>query len=161
MLRQSAAAANAKQLELLAEKVEKVRQAELSSVEELAAALEPMAQAMAALVDETRQTLGAIDRKSKEQSANFEFQVGQAIQALRAASEEAGQSAGKLGRAGAQLGWRHYALTAAVGAASAALVSGCWLWRAPPPIQNSLDAQAVAEHLAPAVIEALKHSRGK
>ena len=34
MLRQSAAAANAKQLELLAEKVEQVRQAEFLSVEE-------------------------------------------------------------------------------------------------------------------------------
>jgi anti-sigma-K factor RskA len=160
-LRQSAAAANARQLELLAEKVENVRQAEFRSVEELGAALEPLAQAMVALVDETRETLGAIDRKSTEQAANFEFQVGQAMQALKAASKEADTSADKLGRAGSKLGWRHYALTAAVGAISAALVSGLLLWRAPAPIQNNLDAKAVAEYLKPAVIAALKPSKGR
>jgi hypothetical protein len=44
---------------------------------------------------------------------------------------------------------------------TAALVSGFWLWLAPPKVQNMLDAQAVAEYLKPAVIEALKPSRGR
>jgi hypothetical protein len=53
--------------------------------------------------------------------------------------------------------WTHYALAALTGALTAALVTVFWLWLAPPV----LDAQAVAEHLTPAVIEALKPSRGR
>lgn len=57
--------------------------------------------------------------------------------------------------------WRHYGLAVVTGLVTAALVSGFWLWLAPPKVQNMLDAQAVAEYLKPAVIEALKPSRGR
>ena len=45
--------------------------------------------------------------------------------------------------------------------AAAAAVTASWLFLAPPSIQNQLDPQAVAEHLKPAVIEALKPSKGR
>jgi membrane-associated phospholipid phosphatase len=57
--------------------------------------------------------------------------------------------------------WRHYALAVMTGLITAALVSAFWLWLAPPTVQNQLDPKAVAEYLQPAVIEALKHSKGK
>jgi hypothetical protein len=58
--------------------------------------------------------------------------------------------------------WRHYALALVVGLLTAGLVSGFWLWVAPPKIENnlSLDPQALAQDLAPA-IAALKLSRNK
>ena len=39
---------------------------------------------------------------------------------------------------------------------TAVLVSGFWLWLAPPKIAPLLNAQALAEHLQPALIEALR-----
>ena len=57
--------------------------------------------------------------------------------------------------------WTHYALTVGTALATAVLVSVFWLWLNPPTVQNQLDAKAVAEYLKPAVIEALKPSRGK
>ncbi|SIR91771.1 hypothetical protein SAMN05880566_1451, partial [Janthinobacterium sp. TND4EL3] len=47
------------------------------------------------------------------------------------------------------------------GLVTAALVSAFWLWLKPPIIQNTLDAEAVAEYLKPAVTEALKRSKSK
>jgi hypothetical protein len=57
--------------------------------------------------------------------------------------------------------WRHYLLAGLVGLVTAAAVTASWLWLAPPTIQNQLDPQAVAQHLKPAVIEALRRSSGK
>ncbi|MNF05463.1 hypothetical protein D3C80_2051940 [compost metagenome] len=57
--------------------------------------------------------------------------------------------------------WGHYALVVGTGLVTAVLVSGFWLWLAPPTVQNQLDPKAVADHLKPAVIEALKPSRGR
>ena len=40
---------------------------------------------------------------------------------------------------------------------AAALSIGLWLWLAPAPeVPNQLDAKAVAEHLKPAIVDALK-----
>lgn len=160
-LRQSAAASNATRLEHLAEQMETLRQAKHQSAEDLAATLEPLAQAMAALTDETRQTLAEIERKSQEQGEKFSAQVSEAAKEWKAAAAEAQKAAEALNQAGQRMEWRHYLLAALVGMVTAAAVTASWLFLAPPSIQNQLDPQAVAEHLKPAVIEALKPSKGR
>ena len=153
-LRQSAAASNATRVEHLATQIESLRQAKHQSAEELAQTLEPLAQALAALTDETRQTLAEIDRKR---------QLSESVKGYKEAAAEASQAADSLNQAGQRMEWRHYALALLTGLVTAALVSGFWLWLAPPTVtvQNQLDAKAVADHLKPAVIEALKPSKGK
>lgn len=160
-LRQLSDAANEKRIERLANQIESLRQAKHQSAEDLAATLEPLAQAMAALADETRQTLAEIDRKSREQGEKFSAQVSAAAKEWKAAAAEAQKAAEALNQASQRMEWRHYALAALTGVLTAALVTVFWLWLAPPRIQNMLDAQAVAEYLKPAVIEALKPSKGR
>lgn len=160
-LRQSAAASNETRLERLASQIESLRQAKHQSAEDLAETLEPLAQAMAALADETRQTLAEIDRKSREQGETFSAQVKEAASSWKAAAAEAQKAAEAMNQAGRRMEWRHYGLAMVTGLVTAALVSGFWLWLAPPKVQNLLDAQAVAQYLKPAVIEALKPSRGR
>lgn len=160
-LRQSAAATNAMRLEHLAEQMETLRQAKHQSVEDLATTLEPLAQAMAALTDETRKTLAEIERKSQEQGEKFSAQVSVAAKEWEAAAAEAQKAAEALNQAGQRMEWRHYGLAVVTGLITAVLVSGFWLFLAPPSIQNQLDPLAVANHLKPAVIEALKPSRGR
>jgi uncharacterized protein YukE len=160
-LRQSAAASNGTRLELLASQIEAVRQAKHQSMESLAEALEPLAQAMADLADETRQTLAEIDRKSREQGETFKRQIAESVKGYKDAAAAASQAAESLNQAGKRMEWKHYSLAVVTGLVTAALVSGFWLWLAPPKVQNILDAKAVAEYLKPAVIEALKPSRGR
>ncbi|MCT1214845.1 IncQ-type mobilization protein MobB [Pseudomonas aeruginosa] len=116
---------------------------------------------MAALADETRQTLAEIDRKSREQGETFKRQLSESVKGYKDAAAAASQAAESLNQAGQRMEWRHYGLAVVTGLVTAALVSGFWLWLAPPKVQNMLDAQAVAEYLKPAVIEALKPSRGR
>ena len=160
-LRQSALAANATRVEHLATQLETLRQAKHESAEDLAATLEPLAQALAALTDETRQTLAEIDRKSREQGETFKRQLSESVTGYKEVAAQAQKAADSLNQAGRRMEWRHYALALLTGLVAAALVSGFWLWLAPPTVQNQLDARAVAEYLKPAVIEALKPSRGK
>ena len=160
-LRQLSDAANEKRIERLANQIESLRQAKHQSAEDLAATLEPLAQAMAALTDETRQTLAEIERKSQEQGEKFSAQVSEAAKEWKAAAAEAQKAAEALNQAGQRMEWRHYLLAALVGMVTAAAVTASWLFLAPPSIQNQLDPQAVAEHLKPAVIEALKPSKGR
>ena len=160
-LRQSALAANATRVEHLATQLETFRQAQYQSAEDLAAMLEPLAQALAALTDETRQTLAEIDRKSREQGETFKRQLSESVTGYKEAATDAQKAADSLNQAGQRMEWNHYALAVVTGLVTAALVSGFWLWLAPPKVQNQLDAKAVADHLKPAVIEALKPSRGK
>lgn len=160
-LRQSALATNETRLERLASQIETVRQTSYRSAEDLAATLEPLAQALAALTDETRQTLAEIDRKSREQGEMFKRQLSESVKGYKEAAAAANQAADSLNQAGQRMEWRHYALALLTGLVTAVLVSVFWLWLAPPTVQNQLDAKAVADHLRPAVIEALKPSRGR
>ena len=160
-LRQSAAVSNETRLERLASQIEAVRQAKHQSAEDLAVTLEPLAQALAALTDETRQTLIEIDRKSREQGETFTRQLTESVKGYKEAAAEANKAAESLDRAGQRMEWRHYALAVMTGLVTAVLVSVFWLWLMPPKIQNTLDAEAVAEALKPAVIEALKRSKNK
>jgi hypothetical protein len=161
-LRLSAAASSAQRLEQLSGQIEDLRQARHQSVEDLAAKLEPLAQAMAALVDETKSTLAEIQGKAREQGETFTGQMNEAARSWNQAAEHAAQAGTRLELAGQRLEWRHYALAGMTGLISAALVSVFWLWVAPPRSPDvKLDPQAVAELLKPAVIEALKPSKRK
>lgn len=73
-LRQLAASANEKSIAQLGTGIEALHQAKIDSADHLASMLEPIAQAMAALTDETRSTLTEIERKSREHSERFERQ---------------------------------------------------------------------------------------
>ena len=160
-LRQSALVANATRVEHLATQIETLRQAKHQSAEDLAATLEPLAQALAQLTDETLKTLIEIDRKTEKAASDFEKKINTTTQAWTQAATAADDAATALTKAAKRMEWTHYALTVGTALATAALVSGLWLWLAPPTAQNQMDEQAVAEYLKPAVIEALKPSRGK
>lgn len=160
-LRQSAAASNETRLERLASQIEATRQAKHQSAEDLAATLEPLAQAMAALADETRQTLAEIDRKSREQAEKFSGQSSEAAQHWKEAAAKAQKAADSLNQAGARMEWTHYGLAVATGLITAVLVTAFWVWLKPPTVETVLDPRAVAEHLKPAVIEALRRSNGR
>ena len=159
-LRQSAAALSATRVAQLASQVETLRQSRHQSAEELAATLEPLAQALASLTDETRSTLAEIEKKTREQGETFSRQLSTSAQSWKDAAAQAQKAADRLERAGSRLEWSHYALAVMTGLITAALESAFWLWLAPPTVESTLDAKAVAEHLKPA-IEALKLSRGR
>ena len=143
--RQLSAAANAQRLSRLTAQIETLRQAKQQSAEELAATLEPLAQAMATLVDETRQSLSAIEQTSQQQTA-----------ALESATQTARLAALDLTQASSRLEWQHYLLAGLIGLSTAGLVTGFWLWLAPPKIDNRLNVQGVVDLLQPALIEAVQ-----
>jgi uncharacterized phage infection (PIP) family protein YhgE len=161
ILRQSAAASNETRLEHLASQIEAVRQAKHQSAEDLAATLEPLAQALAALADETRQTLIEIDHKTAQAANYFEEKISDTTQAWKDAAKAADDAAVALTKAATRMEWRHYALAVATGLSTAVLVSGFWLWLEPPTVKTELDAEAVANLLKPSMIEALRPSKNK
>lgn len=152
-MRQSAAASNEQRVAELADQIKALRQARHRSVEELAADLEPLAQALATLADETRQTLAELQRQSRTQSENLNAQMTKTAQVWREAATEARQAADTLVHTQTRMRVAHYVLTVAVAALTAVLVSAFWLWLAPPTVQNVLDARALAEYLKPALTE--------
>lgn len=160
ILKQLADSANKTKLADLGTQIGALHQAKLTSAEELAEILEPIAQAMAALTDETRQSLSMIEAKGMEQGERIQQQIMAAARACQAATEQALCAAQRLELAGRSLEWSHYLVAMATGCATALLVSGFWLWLAPPTVVNYLDPKAVAEELRPA-IAALKPSKGK
>lgn len=159
-VRRLAASENEKSIAELGTRIETLRLAKIESADQLASMLEPIAQAMAALTDETRITLAEIEQKSREHSARFEREVTSAATAVKNAAAVANQSADRLSRAGQSMEWTHYLLSLATGLVTAALVSAFWLWLAPPTVVSHLNAAQVAEHLRPA-IEALRPSKHK
>ena len=161
-LKQSAAASNAARLAELTIGIEELRQAKYQSVEELAATLEPLAQALAKLTDETQQTLTTIEARTLTQGETFTRQLDTSAKTWKDTAIQAQQAADSLNQAGSRLEWTHFALAATTGMGSAVLVSAFWLWLAPQKVpQLQFDAKEVAAILKPAVIEALKPSRGR
>ena len=158
-VRQLAAAKNAQRIEHLANQMQALRAAEIQTTEELTALLEPLAQAMAALTDETRQTLAEIERQSREQAKAFQQSLNLQTKYLEKAADEANNAARNLKTAASLLRWKHFLITILTGIISALVVSAFWLWLAPPKITNYLNSEAVATYLKADVIEALKPSR--
>lgn len=160
-LRQLAASANAKKLEGLSQQIETLHTAKLESVEQLAEILEPLAQAMAALTDETRQALDALQAGAKEEQERINGQLAFAAKVCQETAMNAQRSAQHLDNAARRLELSHYAVAVTTGLVSATLASAFWLWQAPErTVINQLDPKQVAEYLAPA-IAAMKPSKGK
>ncbi|TWI65428.1 relaxasome subunit MobB [Pseudoduganella lurida] len=129
-LKQLAAASNAARLDKLGQGIEALHSARIENVEQLASMLEPLAQAMAALTDETRQTLTEIEQQGRDQAERFKSQVEAATKALTQASTQAQQAASNMDAAARQTEWRHYLLVVITGLLSGLLVSALWLWQA-------------------------------
>ncbi|WP_229258913.1 IncQ-type mobilization protein MobB [Duganella flavida] len=151
-VKQLAAASNEARLASLNQQIERLREAKLASAEELATLLEPLAQAMAALTDETRVSLEQIEQHGKEQSKQFLMQLETAIKTWHSATKAAQLAAERLEAAGQRMEISHYLLAVMTGMVTGLLVSAFLLWRAPAPImQNVLDAKEVAELLRPEI----------
>jgi DNA anti-recombination protein RmuC len=159
-MKQLAAASNAARLDDLRQRIETLRSARIESAEQLASMLEPLAQAMATLTDETRLTLESIEYRSREQGDRFKTQVDEATMELTRSTTLAQQAAESLDLVGQWTEWRHYLVAVMTGMMSAMLVTAFWLWLAPPTVQNHFDAKALAEYLRPE-IAAAKPSKGK
>jgi ElaB/YqjD/DUF883 family membrane-anchored ribosome-binding protein len=143
----------------------RIRQAR--NPEQIANEIEPLAQSLATLADETRQTLADLKKALLEAeirhkaeietlSNDLERKTGAAMNSYREAAQEAQKAANSLNQAGQRMEWRFLAMLTAVGALTGVLVSVFWLYLAPPSIQNTLNPEAVAERLKPAILEALK-----
>ena len=125
------------------------------AVEDLAQVIEPLAQAMVVLTDDTKETLAEINRKSQEQGDLFRSQIEIGIQAMNKATKEAQVATEAMDRANRRMDWKNYSLTVMTGIFTAVVVSVFWLYLAPPEVRNTLDPAQVAEYLRPALIEAL------
>ena len=161
--RLSAAASNEKRLAHLTHQIETVRQARHKSVEDLATVLEPLAQAMAALSDETRQTLALIERRAHDHAESFTSQLQEEVSAFLEISTRAREAAEQMSRSVRSQRWKMMIVCVMSGVLAAVLVSASWRWAQPPraPQAVTLDAQAVAQLLRPAVIAALKPHSGR
>lgn len=117
------------------------------ALDELAVKVEPLAQAMVTLTEETRQTLAEIDRKSSEKMQKMQQQVEVAATAATAAAKEIETAARKAGRASKDMTWRLLLVAIFAGMMSAALTTGLLIWLLPPQMQRPivLDSAAVAK----------------
>jgi hypothetical protein len=95
-LKQLAAASNEARLASLNQQIERLREAKLTSAEELATLIEPLAQAMAALTDETRASLEHVQEYNQEQSNQFFKQLENMTTAWHSAAMAAQQAAHRL-----------------------------------------------------------------
>jgi chromosome segregation ATPase len=142
-LRQLSAVANAKHLENMTQQIETLRQAKLQSAEELAAMLEPLAQAMAALTDETRETLAQLRAQSAQQQTEFQTQSRTIVNTWQHSTQlmdDAGRQLREatdrfthgltdtVNQAAWRLGWKHYTLTIVSGILAAIVTLGLWHW---------------------------------
>ena len=139
-MKQSAAASNAMQLDLLTQQIEALRRAKIKSADQLAETLEPIAQAMAALTDQTAKTLAGIDVQTERASAAFEARMEKSISAWTAATQEAQSTLTVLQQATNRLDLRHYLMAIMTGILSALLVTALLSLVSPRPvIQTVLD----------------------
>ncbi|MFC0166833.1 IncQ-type mobilization protein MobB [Pseudoduganella danionis] len=161
MARQLASASNASRLNALNQQIEALRQAKISSAEQLAQIIEPLAQAMATLTDETRDSLAKTSQYNQTQSEQFAKQVEETIQAWQSAAAAAERAAQRMERAGRQMEIIHYLMVMVAGVMSGLLASALWLWLAPAPvIQNTLDPKEIAQLLKPEIAAQLQR-KGK
>ena len=136
------------------------------NAEQLATEIEPLAQSLAALADETRQTLAEQQQASLEQAATWSQQQQKAAEALKLAASSIEEAAKRLTtqaeaatQASQDLTWRLLLAAILSGVLAAAATNAFWLWLKPPEVRNLLDAQVVAEYLKPAIEDALRKRR--
>jgi ElaB/YqjD/DUF883 family membrane-anchored ribosome-binding protein len=161
-IRQLASASNAKRLEHLAAQIETLRQAKVQNAEELSAILEPLAQAMATLSDETRETLAQIDTMSRQEAQQFQERITTTTQQWTRTLNQAEDAAQALAKAANQIKAMFLLWTLLIALVSATLASAFWLWLAPTPtLINRIDAQEVANLLKADPTAPSAPSRGK
>lgn len=122
-----------------------------ATAERMATAIEPLAQAMARLTDETRETFAQIEARSKEQAAAQKKATAEAHSAVLKASREATEAARRLEGSTSSLTMSHYVLAGLTGLLSAVLTTAFWLFLSPPAIQNQISPEAIARMLWPAI----------
>ena len=171
-LRQLAETSNEKRADQLLQQLQNLQTVRLENAEQLAEIVEPLAQAMATLTDETRKILVEVQENIQAQEKRFQERIEaqeklflQKLERqeewLNTASKKTLSSLTDLDKSAKALTWRHYGLCAAMGGISAILVLGLWRWLAPLPILNyELDVPSLVK-LIRQEIEASKHSRGK
>lgn len=128
-----------------------MRQETSATAERMAIAIEPLAQAMARLTDETREALSQIEARSKEQIAAQKKSISESHSAAMKVSREATEAARRLEGSTSSLTMSHYGLAAMMGLLSAALTTAFWLFLSPPTIQNQINPEAIARMLWPAI----------
>jgi ElaB/YqjD/DUF883 family membrane-anchored ribosome-binding protein len=142
----------------------KLRQAR--NPEQVAAEIVPLAEALASLADETTEVLSQLQQSSQEQARTWSQEQQAVAEAWKQAAANTAQAAKRAQEAVARLDeaingqtWRTWLTCATTAAMCAGIAILCWLWLAPTPeIRNTLDPAVVAEHLKPALIEALFQS---
>lgn len=147
----------------------KLRQAR--NVEQIAEELEPLAVSLATLADQAQSSIKNMEAASLQQAHEWSSQQLSAANEVEAAAKTVAQHVKALQQATASLKQtaeevkqaRHgqFLILAGMTSISAILAAvlsiGLWLWLAPAPqVQNSLNAEAVAKYLKPAILEALK-----
>lgn len=145
----------------------KLRQAR--NVEQIADELEPLALSLATLADQAQTSIQRMEAAALQQAREWNSQQVSAANAVEAAAKTVAQHVKTLQQATASLQQtaeavqqaqrgQLWTLTAVAGVSAilaAALSTGLWLWLAPtPPVE--LDPKSVADHLKPAIQEALK-----
>ena len=138
--------------------------------EDLAKAIEPLAQSMTRLADDLRSQVAASASASSDQAAAWSKaqasasasasaaaaatleQAKQAVRVLNEATQQArsaARTAAEVAKAGWSLRAKHWLLAGCVGVATGVLTSACWIWlrpSPPAPVVN-LDAAQVAQYL--------------
>ncbi len=147
----------------------KIKQAR--NPEQIAAALEPLAESMATLADRAQTSIQNVEEASRRQGREWSENQRQAAGEVKQAAAHLSEQVRNLQQATAWLqaaarelekaqrgqlwNWAALALLSAILAALLATASVLWL--VPPPAQSvTLDPQAVAEHLKPALQDAPK-----
>ena len=147
----------------------KLRQAR--NVEQIAEELEPLAVSLATLADQAQASIKNVETASLQQAREWSSQqlsaaneveaaaktVAQHVKALQQATASLKQTAAEVQQAQSGQLWTLATVAGVSAILAAALSIGLWLWLAPAPqVQNQLDPKAVADHLKPAILDALK-----
>jgi hypothetical protein len=140
----------------------KIKQAR--NPDQIAEALEPLAVSMAALADQLSEAVKNSEAATFKSGRELQEQSSLAASLVRDQAEALKQTAQSMERLAEQ--WHHertratwwtFGLVAMSSTLAAMLSTALWLWLAPAPtVQNTLDPAQVAEHLKPAIQDALK-----
>jgi hypothetical protein len=129
----------------------KLRQAR--NPDQIAEALEPLAVSMATLADQ----LNEAAEQSKAAASLSASLVREQVEALTKTAASMERLAVQWQQERIRSTWAALGLAGISSILAAMLSTVLWLWLAPAPeVRNTLDPAAVAEHLKPALIEALR-----
>ncbi|SEO19884.1 hypothetical protein SAMN05428959_105295 [Duganella sp. CF517] len=129
-MKQLAAVSNEARVQALHQQIESLREAKLSSVDELASLLEPLAKAMAVLTQETLSSvrkIEQIEQRSRDQNTQFKIQMEGALTSWKQAVLEAEAAVSKMGRLGENSAVRTVLTAVLTGLFTGLLSTASWL----------------------------------